>query len=152
MAKRVSPFADDFENLSRTAESVVQLVKQQEESARTQPASEKAVPEKSDRSESASKVVRKQEPSREASEDPNNGAARPKKPSRPKSEKASASKPSREWGKPVSLFNTRIPPEMAELLDDLVYQLRKKGMPRTKQELACEAIEDLLLKHEIMRC
>ena len=55
----------------------------------------------------------------------------------------------KEWGKPVAIFNTRIPEQMSELLDDLVYKLRKQGKSKTKQDLAQEAIHDLLRKHSM---
>jgi thioredoxin-like negative regulator of GroEL len=54
-----------------------------------------------------------------------------------------------ELGKPVAHFNTRIPEKMAELLDDLVYKLRKKGEQKTKQDLDQEALHELLIKHSI---
>jgi hypothetical protein len=56
------------------------------------------------------------------------------------------------WSRPTSLFNTRIPPEMAELLDDLVYKLKKeKQFPiATKQALAQQALEDLFQKHGML--
>ena len=38
---------------------------------------------------------------------------------------------------------------MAELLDDLVYKLRKKGEQKTKQDLDQEALHELLIKHSI---
>jgi hypothetical protein len=52
----------------------------------------------------------------------------------------SVAKP-KEWGRPTALFNTRIPQEMSELLDDLVYRLKKEGKPHTKQTIAIEALE-----------
>jgi hypothetical protein len=58
------------------------------------------------------------------------------------------------WSRPTALFNTRIPVEMAELLDDLLYRLRKdrrgSGVAVTKQALAQEAFEDLLRKYRLV--
>ncbi len=45
-----------------------------------------------------------------------------------------------EWGKPVTLFNTRIPQELSDLLDDLVYKSKKDGNPTTKQAIAIDAL------------
>lgn len=147
MAKKVSPFADDFQNLSRTAESVVQLVKQQEESTRKQA----VTPEKvaSNESESTKTAVADSEgqPGQSSLTESEEKSVKPKKAGKPKSAKPLSSQLPVEWGKPISLFNTRIPPEMAGLLDDLVYQFKKKGTPRTKQDLAQEALQDLLKKH-----
>ena len=58
------------------------------------------------------------------------------------------------WGPPTAPLNTRIPAKMGDLLDDLVYRLRKErrgtGESATKQALACEAIEDLLRKYRMV--
>ena len=58
------------------------------------------------------------------------------------------------WSRPTALFNTRIPPEMGELLDELLYRLRKErresGAAVTKQALALEAFEDLLRKYSLI--
>jgi hypothetical protein len=59
------------------------------------------------------------------------------------------------WSRPTALFNTRIPVEMAELLDDLLYRLKKErregGVTVTKQALAQEAFDDLLRKYRLAR-
>ena len=63
-----------------------------------------------------------------------------------KTEKSSP--PPADWGRPTALLNTRIPANMAEALDDLVYQLRKERRTRvTKQDLTAEAIGALLQKY-----
>lgn len=49
-----------------------------------------------------------------------------------------------EWGKPVAIFNTRIPVELSSLLDDLVYRRKKEGTPVTRQQLAIEALSNLV--------
>ena len=52
----------------------------------------------------------------------------------------------KEWGQPVTLFNTRIPQELSDLLDDLVYKSKKEGNPITKQAIAIEALTELVKK------
>ena len=57
-----------------------------------------------------------------------------------------------EWSLPTSGFNTRIPPELSDLIDDLVYQRRKDGnRKQTKQQLTIEAFSDLLRKHAMLK-
>ena len=56
----------------------------------------------------------------------------------------------KEWGRPTALFNTRIPREMSDLLDDLVYRLKKEGKPHTKQTIAIEALESYLAKYRLV--
>ena len=75
------------------------------------------------------------------------------KPPRTPAESPRKSKKSRvEWGPPAALFNTRIPQDMSDRLDDLAYKLKKaKVQPATKQALAQEALEDLLRKHGMLR-
>jgi len=59
-----------------------------------------------------------------------------------------AAEPDAAWNRPTALLNTRIPVHLAEGLDDLVYTLRKIRRQRvTKQDLAAEAIADLLAKY-----
>jgi hypothetical protein len=75
------------------------------------------------------------------------------KPKRPKPSKQPQAN-TQQWGPPTTLLNTRIPPEMAELLDELVYRQRKErrktGATVTKQSLVCEAIGDLLKKYRVV--
>ena len=42
--------------------------------------------------------------------------------------------------KPVAVLNTRIPQELSDLIDDLVYQSKKRGQPTSKQAIAIEAL------------
>ena len=58
-----------------------------------------------------------------------------------------------QWGPPTATLNTRIPAEIAELLDGLHYQLRKRHGQRriTKQELTVGALTDLLAKHGLLK-
>ena len=134
MAKRLSsqsnPFANDFAELTQKADDqVLAFIKQKESKNVSKQDHQAANPE----------VVKK--PEKKA------GIAR-KSSSENKSPKKSAKV--LEWGKPVALFNTRIPIELSELLDDLVYKLKKKGTPQSKQELAKEALTDLLKKHAMI--
>lgn len=133
MAKRMTSFADDFKRLSETAENAVQLVREREQ--------------KSDNNLHVGKMNNSDEKPQGLSTKPAEGTKKLQG-SRTPSKKKQA-KP-REWGKPVAILNTRIPEEMSELLDDLVYRLRKKGEPRSKQNLAKEAIQDLLVKHGLL--
>ena len=53
------------------------------------------------------------------------------------------------WGEPTASLNTRIPPRLSMLLDDLLYQSKKKDKKKSKQSLVIEALEDLLCKHKL---
>lgn len=55
------------------------------------------------------------------------------------------------WGKPVVLFNTRIPEELSGLLDDLVYESKKEGNPITKQSIAIDALAEFLNARGLLR-
>jgi len=121
MAKKFSPFADDFEQLSKTAESAVKLVRQ---------------------SESQNSISSRKKNDQKSGSVTESVSLKPRQKNKPR-------KP-RSWGKPVATFNTRIPEQMSGLLDDLVYRLRKSGKSKSKQELAHEAIEDLLKKHKLL--
>ena len=44
------------------------------------------------------------------------------------------------WGRPVAILNTRIPQELSDLIDDLVYKSKKDGAPTTKQAITIEAL------------
>jgi hypothetical protein len=61
---------------------------------------------------------------------------------------------SASWSQPSAVLNTRIPPEMANLLDDLVYRLKREkrqtGISVSKQSLVTEAIDDLLRKYRLV--
>ncbi|MEM8671123.1 MAG: hypothetical protein AAGG48_26600 [Planctomycetota bacterium] len=143
MAKRMSPFADDFRQITKTAESVVQFVRDQEDDRKGQasnPAQHSIQPTAKMPSNSDSGEAAKQ-------------SGRVTKKRRPKDSNGTQLKKSKEqpktWGKPVATLNTRIPEQMSELLDDLIYRLRKQGTTKTKQDLAREAIQDLLRKHSM---
>ena len=48
--------------------------------------------------------------------------------------------------KPNVALNTRIPQELSDLIDDLVYQSKKQGHPTSKQAIAIEALWSHLKK------
>lgn len=134
MAKRVNPFAADFEGLNRSADDKVLAIL---ESAVKSEDSARATTEGSGpRSPVAMQQAREEK--RTVTSAPS------------KKRKGAKAKPSLEWGKPVAHFNTRIPEAMAGLLDDLVYKLRKRGEPKSKQDLAQEALCDLLRKYSLL--
>ena len=132
MAKKMSSLAGDFEGISKAADSNVLALL----------------------NEDANQKVRATEP-QPKNEKPHvsslDSKSHTQKPKRPKAAKAKPPKIRKleDWGKPVAHFNTRIPEEMSESLEDLVYKLRKRGIQRTKQDLAREALHDLLRKHAI---
>ena len=60
--------------------------------------------------------------------------------------------PTPVWSKPKErYFNFRLPPEAAELLDDLVYVRKKSGKPFRTQELGIEALEALFRKEGLIQ-
>lgn len=137
MAKKMNPFAADFEGLNKSADNkVFAMLKQAEKT--TSEVSEQPTALTSETSNDAKLVKKavKNEPQSMINKTKRKRETEPKEPV--------------EWGKPVSHFNTRIPEKMSELLDDLVYKLRKKGKHRTKQDLAFEALTDLLKKHRVI--
>ena len=62
--------------------------------------------------------------------------------------KKSVAQPS--WSEPTASLNTRIPPEMSRLLDDLVYQRKKADRKVSKQQIVIAAIEDALAKFRLI--
>ena len=75
----------------------------------------------------------------------------PKRPRKTKRPRPSAGRDDSRWSPATSSLNTRLPPEMVELLDDLVYRLKKqRRTPITKQSLTMEAIERLLESYEML--
>ena len=135
MAKKVNPFASDFEGLNRSADDkVLALLKNAENSedpAKTAPAEVSRPP-----------LPEVTQPLGAEEQMATSAPGKRKKVAKPKS--------SLKWGKPVAHFNTRIPESMAGLLDDLVYKLKKRGQPKSKQDLAQEALSDLLKKHSLL--
>ena len=71
---------------------------------------------------------------------------------RPRVPKPPASLPTPLWSKPKErYFNFRLPPEAAELLDDLVYVRKKAGRPFKTQDLGMEALESLFRKDGLIQ-
>ncbi len=134
MAKKMNSLAADFEGLNKSADDKMFAMLR---TAEREPTEVRPVEQKMKTRKSAAPSESKQDP--KTSVAATTEAKRKKE--KPKTEL--------EWGKPVAHFNTRIPEKMAELLDDLVYKLRKKGDQKTKQDLAQEALNDLLRKHSI---
>ena len=131
MAKKVNSLADDFAGINKAADSnVLSILTDQKQ--------------KQDKS-----TVESHKPNKQLASEPSaTPQAEDAEPSQPK--KSKQPRKPKDWGRPVAHFNTRIPEQMSELLDDLIYRLRKKGTPKTKQELAHEAIHDLLRKHSVL--
>ncbi len=150
MAKRSNVFAQDFQSISKSADDAVfEFIKQGTQKESVSPVAVE------------SKVELKSEPVPvvelpvAVTDDSETAEAKQERKTRIKterSEKFAASKERvaairKEWGRPTALFNTRIPQEMSELLDDLVYRLKKEGKPHTKQTIAIEAIECILTRY-----
>lgn len=146
--RKPNPFAQDFQSITESADdAVMQFLKQgtQKETApQPEPVKVHAPAVEEPDSENVVSIDSAAEKS-ERKEKPK--AERKDKPEVPRQK--SVPKP-KEWGRPTALFNTRIPQEMAELLDDLVYRLRKSNSPKTKQDLAYEALHDLFSKHSMV--
>ena len=151
MAKRSNVFAQDFQTITRSADDAVfEFLKQGQQkeipkeeltpkivevTANPEP---EAVIVKADEKAEIESVEEKAERKNRSRAERSERTAMPK-------ERVSA-KP-KEWGRPTALFNTRISEELSQSLDDLVYLLRKQRTPKTKQQLANEALIDLLDKH-----
>ena len=135
MAKKVNSLADDFAGINKAADSNVLSILSEEKQNKSR---EKGAdqPGKPDKQVTAA--------SNDTSQAAKSESTHHRKPT-----KARQPRKLEDWGKPVAHFNTRIPEQMSELLDDLIYRLRKKGRPKTKQQLAHEAIHDLLRKHSV---
>ena len=130
MAKKANLLADDFAGISKSADNNVLSILNEERH------------QKQKGTEQAPKSDESKRPDQ-------NAQPRSEKPSRPQPPKPKKAPKIEDWGKPVAHFNTRIPEQMSDLLDDLIYKLRKKGTPKSKQELAQEALFDLLRKHSM---
>lgn len=132
MAKKMNSLAGDFEGISKAADSkVLELLHEKQKPASNENVN-KSNPEK---------MVERKSDSQDKKD----------KESQPSKAKPKSSKPRQleDWGRPIAHFNTRIPEPMSELLDDLIYKLRKRGISKSKQDLAREALHDLLRKHSI---
>ena len=146
--RKPNPFAQDFQSITESADdAVMQFLKQgtQKETApQPEPVKIQAPAVEEPKSEN---VVSIETASEKSERKETSKAERREKPEVPRQK--SVPKP-KEWGRPTALFNTRIPQEMAELLDDLVYRLKKEGKPHTKQTIAIEALESYLAKSGII--
>jgi hypothetical protein len=148
--RKPNPFAQDFQSIKESADdAVMQFLKhgQQNETPK-----EKATPkivEISASPDPEAVIVKSGE--KTENESVEEKADRKNRSRAEKSEKTAtpkervSAKP-KEWGRPTALFNTRIPQEMSDLLDDLVYRLKKEGKPHTKQTIAIEALDAYLQK------
>jgi hypothetical protein len=136
MAKNVNPFADDFEGMNKSADDkVIALLKQASGTNKQNKASV-----------SVSKNAKAPDTSPPKEQSPNNEKLAQKQKRSPSQKKPTLSVSAE---KPIVSFNTRITERLAEGVDDLVFQFRKKKDPRSKQELAMEALEDLLKKYKV---
>ena len=134
MAKKMNSLAGDIEGISIAADNRVLAMLSEDTHGKARKGS----------LEEGSSPVRKRNVATACA----NGTKQPKS-MKPNKSKAVTPPKRNDWGKPIAHFNTRIPERMSELLDDLTYRLRKQGTPRTKQELAHEALSDLLKKHSM---
>ena len=55
---------------------------------------------------------------------------------------------SNKWGRPTAILNTRIPQELSDLLDDMIYRSKKAGSPTTKQAVTIEALTRFVLSRK----
>ena len=138
MAKKMNSLAGDLEGISKGADSKVLALLHETKGKADSPKSESQV------------AISKTGASKKEFDSPDTVSSRIAD-SKSASAKAKVQKRKEldSWEKPDCGFNTRIPKQMNELIDDLVYKLRKKGTAKTKQELALEAFHDLLRKHSI---
>lgn len=150
MAKRSNVFAQDFQTITKSADDAVFAFLKQGQQKETPPEeTAQKIVEVSASPDPETVTVRTDENTEtqsveeKAERKSRSRAERSERTSTPK-ERATA-KP-KEWGRPTALFNTRIPQEMSDLLDDLVYRLKKEGKPHTKQTIAIEALESYLAK------
>lgn len=150
MAKRSNVFAQDFQTITKSADDAVfAFLKQGQQKETPQEETAPKIVEVSASPDPEAVTVKTDENTETESVEEKaerrirSRAERSEKTSTPK-ERAVA-KP-KGWGRPTALFNTRIPQEMSDLLDDLVYRLKKEGKPHTKQTIAIEALESYLAK------
>ncbi len=142
--RKPNPFAQDFQSIKESADdAVMQFLKQgTQKEIVPQPEPVKVQPPEVDEPKSEN-VVSIETAAEKSERKEKSKSDKKEKPDVPRQK--SVAKP-KEWGRPTALFNTRIPQEMAELLDDLVYRLKKEGKPHTKQTIAIEALESYLAK------
>ena len=146
--RKPNPFAQDFQSIKESADdAVMQFLKhgtQRESAPQPEPAK---IPTPAVEEQKSDNVV-----SIEVAGETTERKEKPKSEKKDKPEmprQKSGAKP-KEWGRPTALFNTRIPQEMSDLLDDLVYRLKKEGKPHTKQTIAVQALESILAQHKVI--
>jgi len=152
MAKRSNVFAQDFQSISKSADDAVfEFIKQgtQKESL-TPVAVEMEVEQKLEPVPAAPTPLVAADSETDEEKQERKTRIKAERSEKPAVQKERIAAKPKEWGRPTALFNTRIPQEMSELLDDLVYKLRKASTPKTKQQLANEALIDLLQKHKLL--
>ncbi len=122
--------ADDFQQIARKSDDAVfELLKQKEREK-----SKEARTSKADQQNTRPKI--KREVKRPQSDVARETAPKPEK----KSKREHPVESPKEWGRPVAILNTRIPQELSDLIDDLVYRTKKDGSPKTKQAITIEAL------------
>ena len=128
--------ADDFQQIARKSDDAVyELIKQKEREK-----SKGARSSKADQQNPRPKI--KREVKRPQADVAKVTASKPET----KSKREHPVEPPKEWGRPVAILNTRIPQELSDLIDDLVYRSKKSGTPTTKQAITIEALKELVLK------
>ena len=148
MAKKTNPFTQDFQTIARSADDAVfAFLKQGNQKEVAPPQSQPTTQTQAIQESKPENVVSIETAAESQERKVRIKAERSERPEVPR--QRSVPKP-KEWGRPTALFNTRIPQEMAELLDDLVYRLKKEGKPHTKQTIAIEALESYLAKSGII--
>lgn len=121
--------ADDFQQIARKSDDAVyELIKQTEREK-----SKEAKRSKADQQNPRPKIKREvKRPQSDVAET----VPKPEK----KAKREKPVDPPKEWGRPVAILNTRIPQELSDLIDDLVYRTKKEGKPKTKQAITIEAL------------
>jgi|GEM_PF-2003767 len=148
MAKRSNVFAQDFQSISKSADDAVfEFIKQGTQKESVSPvAIETKVESKSEPVPAAPKPVVASDSDTDEEKQERKTRIKTERSEKPAVQKERIAAKPKEWGRPTALFNTRIPQEMSDLLDDLVYRLKKEGKPHTKQTIAIEALEIYLSK------
>ena len=144
MSKRANVFAEDFQSIKRSADDAVFEFLKKGEATK-----QEAKDERSKVASSKDEQMIETEPATQEEKPERKDRLRTVRHKQGETKKHSPAAGPKEWGKPVALFNTRIPQEMSELLDDLVYRLKKNGKPHTKQAIAIEALDAYLRQQGI---
>lgn len=152
MAKRSNVFAQDFQTITKSADDAVfAFLKQGQQKETPQEETAPKVVEVSESPDAEAVTVKSVENAETESIEERaerKSRSRAERSERTATPKERVSPKPKDWGRPTALFNTRIPQEMSDLLDDLVYRLKKEGKPHTKQAIAIEAIGAYLSQFE----